>query len=201
MLIDKVISETREDMEISDYLVELLKNLKAIKAAVEKSAASEGTGQILVTQMLENQIQGRKRQMESARMAGSLSEKDTRKSRRILRFLEEEKKQLLLEGISEGKAAFARLKTAFDNEAKDLKTRTAVTGKRLENLFTFVENAFAQGNEMLILVTELTVNNDSARFIGQFGCAAYQRHSSDLMLSERSNSLQKEISALNLDII
>ena len=54
---------------------------------------------------------------------------------------------------------------------------------------------------MLILVTELTVNNDSARFIGQFGCAAYQRHSSDLMLSERSNSLQEEISALNLDII
>lgn len=201
MLIDKVISETREDMEISDYLVELLKNLKAIKAAVEKGAAGEGTGQISVTQMLENQIQGRKRQMESARMAGSLSESDKRKSRRIIRFLEEEKKQLLLDGISEGKAAFAHLKAAFDVQAADLKAGTAVTGKRLENLFAFAENAFAEGNEMLILVTELTVNNDSARFIGQFGCAAYQRHSSDLMLSERSNSLQDEISALNLDDI
>lgn len=201
MLIDKVISETREDMEISDYLVELLKNLKAIKAAVEKGEAGEGTGQISVTQMLENQVQGRKRQMESARMAGSLSESDKRKSRRIIRFLEEEKKQLLLEGISEGKAAFAHLKAAFDGQTADLKARTAVTGKRLENLFAFAENAFAEGNEMLILVTELTVNNDSARFIGQFGCAAYQRHSSDLMLSERSNSLQDEISALNLDDI
>lgn len=52
---------------------------------------------------------------------------------------------------------------------------------------------------MLILVTELTVNNDSARFIGQFGCGAYQRHSNDLMLSERKNSLQEEIEALELE--
>lgn len=52
---------------------------------------------------------------------------------------------------------------------------------------------------MLILVTELTVNNDSARFIGQFGCEAYQRHSNDLMLSERKNSLQEEIEALELE--
>ncbi len=52
---------------------------------------------------------------------------------------------------------------------------------------------------MLILVTELTVNNDSARFIGQFGCEAYQRYSNDLMLSERKNSLQEEIEALELE--
>ncbi len=201
MLIDKVLSETREDMEISDFLVELLKNLKAIKAVIEKGAVSESAGRVSVIQMLENQIQGRKKQMESARMAGSLSEADKRKGRRIIRFLEEEKKQLLMEGISEGKEAFAILKTAFDRQADELKNRTAVTGKRLENLFVFAENAFAEGNEMLILVTELTVNNDSARFIGQFGCPAYQRHSNELMLSERGNSLQDEIAALDLDNI
>lgn len=201
MLIDKVISEIREDMEISDFLVELLKNLKAIKAVIEKGAVSESAGGVSVIQMLENQIQGRKKQMESARMAGSLSEADKRKGRRIIRLLEEEKKQLLMEGISEGKEAFAILKTVFDRQADELKNRTAVTGKRLENLFVFAENAFAEGNEMLILVTELTVNNDSARFIGQFGCAAYQRHSNELMLSERGNSLQDEIAALDLDSI
>ncbi|MDE7248424.1 MAG: hypothetical protein K2N82_00760 [Lachnospiraceae bacterium] len=53
---------------------------------------------------------------------------------------------------------------------------------------------------MLILVTELTVNNDSARFIGQFGCPAYDRHSKDLMLSERRNSLFDEITALDLEV-
>ena len=52
---------------------------------------------------------------------------------------------------------------------------------------------------MLILVTELTVNNDSARFIGQFGCPSYERHNSELMLSERGGDLQKEIEGLHLD--
>ena len=198
MLIDKVISEIRENMEISDYLVELLKNLKAIKAAVEKSDESPERA-VRVEQMLEAQIQGRNKLMESARMAGSLSEAERRKGRRLTRFMEEEKKKLLMEGVSEGKEAFAFLKAAFDSETMELKNQTARTGRRLENLFTFTENAFPEGNEMLILVTELTVNNDSARFIGQFGCPAYQRHSNDLMLSERGNCLQDEIAALDLE--
>lgn len=197
MLIDKVISEIRENMEISDYLVELLKNLKAIKAAVEKSDESPERA-VGVDQMLEAQIQGRNKLMESARMAGSLSEAERRKGRRLIRFMEE-KKKLLMERVLEGKEAFAFLKAAFDSETMELKNQTARTGRRLENLFIFTENAFPEGNEMLILVTELTVNNDSARFIGQFGCPAYQRHSNDLMLSERGNSLQDEIAALDLE--
>ena len=52
---------------------------------------------------------------------------------------------------------------------------------------------------MLILVTELTVNNYSARFISQFGAPAYERHNRELMLSERQNSLQEEIALLDLD--
>ena len=199
MLTDKVISEMREDMENSDYLVELLKNLKAVKAAVEKGVSDDGKDQISVTQMLENQMQGRMKQMESARMAGSLSEREKRKGRRIVRFLQEEKRQLLLEGALDGKGAFQRLKAAFDQRTLELKKRTERTGSRLENLFGFVENAFAEGNEMLILVTELTVNNDSARFISQFGAPAYERHNRELMLSERQNSLQEEIALLDLD--
>lgn len=198
MLIDKAMSETREDMEISDYLVELSKNLKAVKAAVEKSAGGEKEGQLSVDKMLENQVQGRKKQMELFMIAGSLSEADKRKSRRVIHFLEEEKKQLLMEGITDGKEAFTYLKRDFDLALVELKKRTSKTKQRLENLFAFVQNAFAEGNEMLILVTELTVNNDSARFIGQFGCEAYQKHSNELMLSERKNSLQEEIAALDL---
>ena len=116
-----------------------------------------------------------------------------------MRFLETEKKKLLLEGKTEGKEAFDLLKAAFDEQTMGLKKRTKRTEGRLENLFAFVENAFAEGNEMLILVTELTINNDSARFISQFGSPAYERHNKELMLSERQNSLQEEIEALNLE--
>ena len=193
MLIDKVLTEIREDMETGDYLVELFKNLKAIGTAFKLEMAPS------VREMLENQINGRKKQMESARMAGSLSEREKRCGRRILRFMEGEQKNLLLTGKTEGGEAFVLLKNAFDSETADFRVRAARTKKRLENLFTFVENAFVEGNEMLILVTELTVNNDSARFIGQFGCPSYERHNSELMLSERGGDLQKEIEGLHLD--
>ena len=52
---------------------------------------------------------------------------------------------------------------------------------------------------MLILLTELTVNNHSARFISQFGCEAYEKHNKEMMLSERGNILQAEIDALDLE--
>lgn len=235
MLIDKETSEIGEDMEISDYLTELLKNLKAIRAALEKRAqkakaaqeSSKGTagngkagdkaggrssgqsgpsGQLSVTDMLERQIQGRKKQMEAARIAGALSERELRKGRRILHFLEEQKWRLLVEGAgSAGKnhspsaAEFSCLKEAFDAQTAELRGRVNRTKKRLDHLFAFVENAFVEGNEMLILVTELTVRNDSARFIAQFGCEAYHRHNQELMLSERSSGLWEEVAALNLE--
>lgn len=133
-------------------------------------------------------------------MAGSLSDAQRRKGKRMIRFLETQKKELALEGIADGEQGFTRIKGAFAEQTGKLKEKTTLTRNRIENLFRFAEEAFAEGNEMLILVTELTVNNDSARFIGQFGCPAYDRHSKDLMLSERRNSLFDEIAALDLEV-
>ena len=51
---------------------------------------------------------------------------------------------------------------------------------------------------MLILVTELTVHEDSARFIASFGWPDYQRHNEELMLSERQSRFMEEIEKLEL---
>ncbi len=227
MLIDRAAGEMGENMETGDYLTELLKNLKSIQAALEKmgqrtekaegmsaaeisvadiSVADISVADISVTDMLERQIQGRKKQMESARMAGSLSARDQRRGRRLIAFLEEEKRELLLEGgalAEKGQerpaAEFSLIKKAFESRTAELRRQVAQTKERVENLFAFVEDAFAQGNEMLILVTELTVREDCARFIGQFGCASYHRHNQELMLSERGSDLMEEVAALNLE--
>ena len=79
-----------------------------------------------------------------------------------------------------------------------MKTATARTKERLHALFSFTEAAFAEGNEMLILVTELTVNTASARFIAMFGSEDYQKHNEALRLSERQEDLMQEIAALEL---
>ena len=203
MLTDKVMSEIRENMETSDYLTDLFKGLKAIKEAVSKDTM---TGETLagnknkssVADLLEKQAAARKKQTEMMLKAGNLSEADRRKNNRIIRFMEEAGKQLYLEPENRAVEAFAPVKTKFEKELADMKTETMHIKARLEHLFAFVESAFSDGNEMLILTTELTVNHNSALFISQFGCEAYQKYSSQLMLSERENLLQKEIEALRL---
>ena len=79
-----------------------------------------------------------------------------------------------------------------------MKQDTARAGRELHALFVFAEEAFGQGNEMLILVTELTVNNISAQFIAAFGSPDYDRHNEELMLSQRSSDIQQQIAQLEL---
>ena len=196
MLVDKMMSEIRENMETSDYLSDLFTGLKAIKNAAEKQ--TEGEKSVTVEEMLEKQADARKKQMEASLKAGNLSETEKRKNNRIVRFLEEAKKELYLDGQKDALDAFAKVKAKFEKELSEMKTETMKIKARLENLFSFVEEAFAEGNEMLILVTELTVNHNSARFISRFGCDAYQKHNENLMLTERQTLLKEEIAALDL---
>lgn len=196
MLVDKMMSEIRENMETSDYLSDLFTGLKAIKSAVEKQ--TEGEKSVTVEEMLEKQADARKKQMEASLKAGNLSETEKRKNNRIVRFLEEAKKELYLDGQKDALDAFAKVRAKFEKELSEMKTETMKIKARLENLFSFVEEAFAEGNEMLIFVTELTVNHNSARFISRFGCDAYQKHNENLMLTERQTLLKEEIAALDL---
>ena len=148
--------------------------------------------------MLEKQAAARKKQMEASLKAGNLSEAEKRKNNRIIRFMQEAKKELYLDDKTDGSDTFAKVKVKFERELAEMKTETMKIKARLENLFSFVEEAFAEGNEMLILVTELTVNHNSARFISRFGCDSYQKHNENLMLTERQSLLKEEIEALNL---
>ena len=99
---------------------------------------------------------------------------------------------------ADGTEAFKMLKAAFDKLTKQLKKQAEAAGKQLSNVFIFCEEVFEEGQEMLILVTELTVNSAGSRFLASFGSADYQRHNQELMLSERQDDIKKKIGELGL---
>lgn len=195
MLTDKIMSEIRENMETSDYLTELFQGLKAVKTTMAK-AQEDNAG--VVEELLLKQSEGRRKQLDAMLKAGNLSDQERRKKNRILRFLEESCRLLRGEDALTVSAAFLIVKEKFDCELAQMKEVTMGIKERLGHLFAFVQDAFAEGSEMLILVTELTVNQHSARFISQFGCEAYQKQSEQLMLSERQSLLRQEIEMLDL---
>ncbi len=187
MLLDKVQGEIRETMRTADYLTELKPPLKALLSCdtAEKLA-----------KMLDTQAGARRKMLSSMQAAGALSDADKYKNKSILRFLEETQREVRKNAESDAGAACELIKRKFRQEAESMKQETTRIGERLHFLFEFVEKAFKDGNELLILVTELTVNDDSARFISTFGCADYQRHNEELMLSERRNRFMEEIEKL-----
>ena len=117
----------------------------------------------------------------------------------MIRFLEDCRKELLLGGVAEGSGAFALIKSRYASRVAHLKEASEQVSQELHFLFAFAEESFGEGNEMLILVTELTVNTSSSQFIATFGSPDYKRHNEEMMLSERSNDLKEQIGQLQLD--
>lgn len=192
MLLDRVQADMKEVMEQAAFLGDLKNPLKAVGAVAAESQA----GQILT--LLEKQAEGRKKLLEKLQSANSLSDADRKKHRSVVRFLEESRREILAGAFAAGGDAYAYLKEKYSRQVARLKQETEGVQQALHALFAFAEEAFAEGNEMLILVTELTVNNASAQFIAAFGSPDYKKHSGELMLSERTDELKAQIAELKL---
>ncbi len=190
MLLDKVTEGMKEVMETSDYLSDLMVPLKGIKAA---KAGSEQ-----VVALLEKQVQAREQALRSLQKANALSGSERRKYRQVIFFLESAGKELYLQEEKSGEEAFLFLKERFDKSVSEMKERTEQVKQQLHYLFAFAEEVFDGGNELLVLVTELTVGSYSSKFIARFGSEDYQRHNQELMITERQNEMLEQIK--NLDI-
>ena len=186
LLIDRVQADIKENMEMATYLQDLMAGLKAVKASE----------QVLIA--LEKQLEQRNVSLKKMEKSGALSAIDKKKYKGIIFFMEDAKKSILADGVTESEKQFEIIKQKFDHKVDEMKQKTKQCKDELQYMFSFVESAFEDGNEMLILVTELTVNSFSANFIATFGCDAYQEHNSKLLLSERTDELKSQIKELHL---
>ena len=96
-------------------------------------------------------------------------------------------------------AGFAAVKADFDQMVQDLKAQAKTAGERLNNLFAFCEEVFPEGQELLILVTELTINYYTATFISRYGCDAYFAHNQELLFYERQQEIISQLESLELN--
>lgn len=193
MLLEHVQADMKDVMAKAAYLSDVRKPLQAIGAQAGQVSVEK------VLQLLDQQAEGRRKVLSNLAVANSLSESDKKKHFAVIRFLEECRKELFTGGFTEGTEAYARIKMRYAARVAHLKEESQQVSGELHALFTFAEEAFGQGNEMLILVTELTVNTSSAQFIATFGSADYKKHNEELMLSERSVELREQIGKLQLE--
>ena len=85
---------------------------------------------------------------------------------------------------------------AYSERVEDFKAQVSGAKNEHTNMFAFCKEVFGEGQEMLILVTELAASPVNARFIAHYGCDEYYEYDKKLMFSERRQSIVGEIDAL-----
>lgn len=93
--------------------------------------------------------------------------------------------------------AFEYIKGLFEKEKTDYKAITADVLKSLEFVFDFIEQTFGESQEMVIFITELTINPISMWFIREYNCEKYYKYNKNLLFHERRSQLLDEIRQMN----
>lgn len=192
LIVDALIQDVREAELVEGELAELMKSLNIVKFDFTVDPEFENS--------LMRQIAEKQKAIAVGKKASNLSRDKEYVINAAAAALEEERALLLEKKPADAGAAFKLVKADFDKRKKGLDKYVKKAGESLSNAFKFCEEAFAKGSqELLVLVTELTVSAYTARFIGRYGCKEYFDNNKDMMFFERQKEIKAEIEKLELD--
>jgi hypothetical protein len=143
-------------------------------------------------------IKAQQERLKRDKLASAISTEAQKAINRVIAALEDQQ-ALLLKSSGKKDGAVQVIQKDFDQRVKKLTQDAEAAGKKLTNLLNFYEEVYGEGQELLILVTELTMNYHAAHFISRFGSESYFKHNKELMFYERQKELILEIEQLNLD--
>ena len=191
LLLDAVTGELREVCNEESAQKNLLEALKAVRLELARPGSDPD-------EVMNRQITKRRKDLETGKRAGSLSADDQYALNSTIAALDEERAILMEKQPENGQTAFALMKADFDDRTKQLKKHADEAGKKLSNMFRFCEDVFQEGQEMVILVTELTISYYGAHFISRYGCKEYFDHNKELLFYERQKEIISELEQLEL---
>ena len=194
LIFDAVTSDLRHICETEDMLDMLKKEIKKIRSSFEE-APDRSAGEVMAQHISELQ-----EALEKGRRASSVSADDQYTYLRVIEALENSRTAVLKDDMQNRSRAFVIIREEFGKAVFELKRLVETAGRALENVFGFCEEAFGDGDEILIFVTELTANYYSARFIGHYGCDRYYTHNKELQFQERNQELIKRTEKLDWDL-
>ena len=192
LLLDGITEKLRAVSLTEKGLTELLGALKNVRIALSRPNTNGETA-------LQTQIATLHKRIETGKLSSTLSRDDAHGLYNAIAAMEGMLPILSQNQPTDGTAAFKLIKEAFDRHTKDLKKQADTAGKELSNIFLFCEEVFGDGQEMLILVTELTISYYGAHFISRYGCKEYFNHNKELLFYERQKEIIREIEILDLN--
>ncbi|MBE6957979.1 MAG: AAA family ATPase [Ruminococcaceae bacterium] len=191
LLLDGITEQLRAVCLTEKGLTELLGALRIVKAEL-KTAGAEGSAS------LHKQISELQKRLETGRLASTLSQDDAYALQSAIATMDNMLSEQRVHQPADGQASFALIKASFDKLTQALSKQAEETGKQLSNVFRFCEEVFGDGQELLILVTELTISYYGAHFISRYGCKEYFNHNKELLFYERQKEIIAKIEKFDL---
>ena len=191
LLLDGVTQEIRDVINDESRIKGLLEALKAIKVESARADAD-------IYKLVERQITTREKKLEAGTVAQTLSADDRHILMDVIEDLNDELKLLKTEDPANATEGFKLLYDDYNKRQKDFRKHVEHGKEVLSNMFRFAEEVFEEGQEMLIIVTELTINFHTVRFISHYGCEEYFKHNKELLFYERQKEIISELESIEL---
>ena len=191
LLLDGVTQEIRDVINSESEIRGLLDALKIVKVESARPNAD-------IYKLVEKQISLRETRLMAGQAAQTLSMDDQHTLKDVINDLNEELKLLKKENPENATAGFKLLYDDYNTRQKDFKKQVEHGKQVLTNMFTFVEDVFKEGQEILIIVTELTINYFTVQFISHYGCKEYFNHNKELLFYERQKEIISELENIDL---
>ena len=188
LLLDGVTAEVKDVINGKKVLEQLMQVLKQFRGKLSGRQPLE-----LLEQLQAAEVE----KLNKGRKSGSMSADEQARMAALLEILEADCDRIANE--TDGMQAFGLLKMDFDSRVKELKQTGKEKGVLLENLFLVSEEVFPNGHELLLIVTELTANYYTAKYISEYGCEKYFAHNQELLFYERQKKIMQELDLLELE--
>lgn len=228
LLMDQMQGEMKDIMETSDYLQEIMAPLRAVKAAEDASAMlkvqADAREKLLQNLEKANSLseadrrKHKKIRMFLLQMSKEIEEKEITGNENIFGYVKtafdaqvSKMKEAVAEtgnrmhhmfsftalAFSDGVELQTKINENAEGELDDQSQSKVMQQLSVEELLND-KNIDVSSSELLVLVTELTVNTYSSRYISMFGCPDYQKYNELLMVTERQSNLKEDIAKLVL---
>lgn len=104
---------------------------------------------------------------------------------------EQQQKELFFDKLTQAGDAFIfeKEKERFGILRDELEALEDAQLIRLNHAFTFMENAFQNGQEMVVFVTELSMDSHSVWYLQDNSCAAYEKYSQELLVGTKRREI------------
>ena len=180
---------SRQADAVADSCYALLRETKKALATLPEDIP-DGSAELFHQQLVDYDAE-----TQQKRAAGLLSKDSLTTRLQVLAVLRQWEGELRRASAAGTQEAFDLLRGQFQSLADAREKAQQAASAALEAAFDFMEQAFAESQEMVVFVTELTVNPASHAFLTENGCERYFQYNKDLLLDHRKAALQQELAA------